>query len=201
MVVKSVNDSIGPDGLVPTLLVYGALPRLGFPTDRPTPPTFQRAVALRKATEAMTKHFAKTQVSSAVRTRNGPDTSDIHTAPIDSHVLFYRSELDRWDGPYALLEIKWKTCTVLLPPPSVPKEFLSTVVKRFIPEIGNESTPSQPNNLVQGPPEVLTFTVQSQVDTSDDEVQPMTFEEILIYSASVIQQSKDHKKYAASRRK
>jgi len=25
--VKSLNDSVGPDGLVPTLLVYGALPR------------------------------------------------------------------------------------------------------------------------------------------------------------------------------
>lgn len=34
--VKAVNDYIGSDSLVPTLLVYGALPRLGFPSEKPT---------------------------------------------------------------------------------------------------------------------------------------------------------------------
>ena len=28
MSVKAVNDTAGPDGLVPTLLVYGAYPRI-----------------------------------------------------------------------------------------------------------------------------------------------------------------------------
>lgn len=42
--VKSVKDSTGQDGLVPTLLLYGALPRLGFPNDKPTPSTSQRAI-------------------------------------------------------------------------------------------------------------------------------------------------------------
>jgi hypothetical protein len=28
MSFKAINDSIGPDGLVPTLLVYGAYPRM-----------------------------------------------------------------------------------------------------------------------------------------------------------------------------
>lgn len=51
--VKTANDSIGPEGIVPTLLVYGALPRLGLPSEKPTPSTFQRVLALRKATEAM----------------------------------------------------------------------------------------------------------------------------------------------------
>lgn len=50
MAVKAINDSVGPDGLVPTLLVFGALLRLGLPTDEATPSTFQRAVALRYAT-------------------------------------------------------------------------------------------------------------------------------------------------------
>lgn len=34
---KSVNDLTGPEGLVPTLLVHGAVPRLGFPSDEATP--------------------------------------------------------------------------------------------------------------------------------------------------------------------
>lgn len=33
--VKSVNDSTGSDGLLPTLLVYSALPGLGSPRDKP----------------------------------------------------------------------------------------------------------------------------------------------------------------------
>jgi hypothetical protein len=28
MAFKAINDSAGPDGIVPTLLVYGALPRM-----------------------------------------------------------------------------------------------------------------------------------------------------------------------------
>lgn len=98
--IKSVNDSIGADGFVPTLLVYGALPRMGLTNEKPTPSTFQRAVALRKATEEMKKHFAKTQFSSEMQTRNGPDTSNLHGAPIASHVLVYRSKIDKWDGRY-----------------------------------------------------------------------------------------------------
>lgn len=65
--VKAINDSVGPDGLVPTLLVYGALPRLGLPTDKPTPSIYQRARAVRKTTEEMSKYFAKRQVTDALR--------------------------------------------------------------------------------------------------------------------------------------
>ena len=35
MAVKAVNDTTGPNGLVPTLLVYGAYPRISNP-DSPT---------------------------------------------------------------------------------------------------------------------------------------------------------------------
>lgn len=35
--VKSVNDFIGSDGLVRTILVYGALTRLGLEINKPTP--------------------------------------------------------------------------------------------------------------------------------------------------------------------
>ena len=28
MAIKAINDTAGPDGLVPTLLVYGAYPRI-----------------------------------------------------------------------------------------------------------------------------------------------------------------------------
>lgn len=37
---KAVSDSVGPHGFVPTLLVSGAHPRLGFRTDPPSPSLF-----------------------------------------------------------------------------------------------------------------------------------------------------------------
>ena len=48
MAFKAVNDTAGPDGLVPTLLVYGALPRM-VEYDTPSPTAAQRSAALKKA--------------------------------------------------------------------------------------------------------------------------------------------------------
>jgi hypothetical protein len=50
MAVKAVNDTAGPDGLVPTLLVSGAYPRIST-LDPPTPTMTQRATAVGKAME------------------------------------------------------------------------------------------------------------------------------------------------------
>lgn len=95
MAVKAINDSTGPDGIVPTLLVFGALPRLGLPNDQPSPSTFKRAAALRKATEAMSREFAKRQVREAMASRNGPNVTAIHDTPVGSPVLVYRPEKDK----------------------------------------------------------------------------------------------------------
>ena len=48
MAFKAINDTAGPDGLVPTLLVYGALPRM-VEYDAPSPSVAQRSAALKKA--------------------------------------------------------------------------------------------------------------------------------------------------------
>lgn len=90
MAVKSISHSVDPNGLVPTLLVFGALPRLGLPYDAPTPSTLKRAVALRNATNVMQKHFASRQVNTALNTRNGSDVSEICATPIGAPVLVYR---------------------------------------------------------------------------------------------------------------
>jgi hypothetical protein len=48
MAVKAVNNTAGPNGLVPTLLVYRAYPRMGK-LDPPAPSVMDRAAAIRKA--------------------------------------------------------------------------------------------------------------------------------------------------------
>lgn len=90
MLIKAVNDSGGPDRLVPTLLVHSALPRLVLPRDLPTPSIYQRAIALWKPAKAMTRNFSKRQVCVALATRNGPSVTDIHRTPISYPVLVYR---------------------------------------------------------------------------------------------------------------
>jgi len=49
MAVKAVNDSAGPDGIVPTLLVFGAYPRM-TDINPPAPSVTKRAEAIRAAT-------------------------------------------------------------------------------------------------------------------------------------------------------
>ena len=48
MSFKVINDSIGPNGLVPTLLVFGAYLRM-TESDASSPPIIQCAMAIRKA--------------------------------------------------------------------------------------------------------------------------------------------------------
>lgn len=71
--LKAINGSVGPKGLVPTLLDFGALSPLGLPTDAPSPSRLARSMALHNATEIMSKHFASRQVRAAQRGGNGLD--------------------------------------------------------------------------------------------------------------------------------
>lgn len=61
MALKAVNDNVGPDGMVPILLVFGAYPRIGFASDKPHPTNAARAVALQKAKDALTKKIRATR--------------------------------------------------------------------------------------------------------------------------------------------
>jgi hypothetical protein len=45
---KAINDTAGPDGLVPTLLVFGAYPRM-VESDAPSITVTQRAIVIKKA--------------------------------------------------------------------------------------------------------------------------------------------------------
>ena len=54
MAVKAVNDTTGPDGLVPTLLVYRAYPRISN-LDPPAPSIIKQAAAIQKAIAKIVK--------------------------------------------------------------------------------------------------------------------------------------------------
>ena len=132
MALKALNDSVGPNGLVPTLLVYGAYPRL-IEGDAPSPTVTQRALALRKAMDEVRKLYAKRQVTDALNIRNGPQITAIHDLPLNSPVLVWREgntgQPGSWTGPYPLISLEGESCTVNLP--YGPTSFRSTSVKPY----------------------------------------------------------------------
>ena len=54
MAIKAVNNTAGPDGLVPTLLVYGAYLKISN-LDPPAPSITERAAAIQKAIAEIAK--------------------------------------------------------------------------------------------------------------------------------------------------
>ena len=89
MAVKAVNDTAGPDGLVPTLLVFGAFPKISD-TDVISTIISQRAKAIQMAMKEVNRLHAQQQIQKALATRNGPDTSTVLDAPINSKLWAWR---------------------------------------------------------------------------------------------------------------
>jgi hypothetical protein len=86
MAVKAVNNTAGPDGLTPTLLVFGAFPRLSR-EDRLTASNTQRATTVRHAMAEVRRCYAAQKVVDALRIRNGPDVRATLSLPLNSDVL------------------------------------------------------------------------------------------------------------------
>jgi len=132
MAFKALNDSVGPNGLVPTLLVFGAYPQM-VDLDAPLPIVVQRSIALRKAMEEIKKLRAECQVSNALNSRNGPHVDAIHDLPINSPILVWREgnigKSGHWSGLYTLIAIKGESCVIDLP--YGPTTFHSTSVKPY----------------------------------------------------------------------
>jgi hypothetical protein len=85
MTVKAVNDSAGPDRIVPTLLVFGSYPRI-TEIDAPSPTIVKRAEAIRAATKEVRRLYAKRQVSDALAIHNSPNTIATVDLPLQSDV-------------------------------------------------------------------------------------------------------------------
>jgi hypothetical protein len=107
MAVKAVNDTASPDGLVPTLLVYGAYLRMSN-LGPPTPSITERAAVIRKAIAEIVKLRAKQIINNALHYRNGPNTTPVHNLPLNSEVLVWRKS-GNWTGPYRLLAVEDET--------------------------------------------------------------------------------------------
>ena len=128
MAVKAVNDLAGPDGIVPTLLVFGVYPRL-TEIDPLSLSVTKRAEAIRVATKEVRRLYAERQVKDALAIRNGPDTKITLDLPLQSDVRVQR-EKDGWKGLYKLIAIDGETYIVNMP--RGPTKFRLTVVKLYL---------------------------------------------------------------------
>ena len=86
MAVKAINNTASPDGLVPTLLVYGACLRISK-LDPPTPSIIDRAAIIWKVIAEIVKLRAKQTVNNTLYHRNGPNMTLVHNLPLNFKVL------------------------------------------------------------------------------------------------------------------
>jgi hypothetical protein len=107
MAIKAVNDTASPNGLVPTLLVYGAYLRISK-LDPPAPSVTDRAAVIRKAMAEIVKLRAKQTINNALYYRNGPNITLVYNLPLNSKALIWRKS-GNWTGPYYLLTVEDKT--------------------------------------------------------------------------------------------
>jgi hypothetical protein len=129
MAVKAVNDTAGPDGLVPTLLVFGTYPRLSK-TSPPSPSIAAQATAVRKAMSEIRKLKAARQVQDALATRNGPNVTEVLLLPLQSDVKVWR-ENKGWTGPHTLLGLNLDSTAAIVDINGRPTTFRTTVVHPY----------------------------------------------------------------------
>lgn len=141
MTVKAINDLVRTDGLVPTLFVFEALPRFGLLNNSPSPSTYQRIIALRKATSAMFKHFAARQLRNKLNSRDWANENGIHNALLGAPTLVYRPEKDRWSGVFSLLDVQREDVAVHTLKDA--QTFWSPVVKRYLNDDNSTGTDKQ----------------------------------------------------------
>jgi hypothetical protein len=184
MAFKAINDSAGPDGLIPTLLVYGAYPRMSE-SDTPSPTVTQRAAALKKATAEIQRFRAKRQVADALNTRNGPNTDGIHGLELNSLVLVWREgntgQSGSWEGPYRLVSLDGENCVLALPRGHT--TFRTTVVKPYLTVQSTATADASPtigvNADLTGTPANNTTRVDDLADKDTITVQEPVQEAVL----------------------
>ena len=107
--IKAINDTIGPNGLVPSLLVFGVLPSLPSPNSRSSEQQ-ERFQALRAAKAEMETIIAESRIRRALHSKLPPATRYL-IKPGD-HVRVYRETSKRWEGPFTVTKTTPKIISV-----------------------------------------------------------------------------------------
>lgn len=106
---KAVNDTVVPSGLVPSLLVFGMIPR--FPSvNSELPEQTDRMIALELAQVVMASISAKLRIQKALRARLPPVSQ--HNIKPSGQVFIYKEKERRWKGPFEVASVDGKNTMV-----------------------------------------------------------------------------------------
>jgi transposase InsO family protein len=101
---KAINETIGTDGLVPTLLVYGSMPRFrAAGLDARLQPNSERFRCMATARAEYTRNVNHQRVQQLLRSRVPPAADrQLH---IGQHVFAWREKERKYCGPFAILNL------------------------------------------------------------------------------------------------
>jgi hypothetical protein len=111
LAVKCVNDTVGPDGLTPTLLVFGSIPRPARKV--PADTQIQRVRAMDAARKAVTAEHARQKISFALRYIGpyGNERDDLKALERGDPVIIWRQKRNMW-MPYTFTDLDGEMVTV-----------------------------------------------------------------------------------------
>lgn len=101
--VKATNDTAGPSGLVPSLLVFGVMPRLPV-RHAAIPYHTKRMRAAISARKEMTEVISKRRLDYALQHRV-PAEADALFSPGDEVLMYREKSVAKWVGPYIIQNI------------------------------------------------------------------------------------------------
>lgn len=127
--VFTINCTAGPEGLVPSLLVFGALPKLPGVVATSSLSNKHRFRILANARAEYASHVARMRIAQGLAS-NVPGCVDEVYAKGD-HVYVYRDTQKRWTGPHEVLEVDEKDIKLIVDSTGI-KSFNVSQVKRAI---------------------------------------------------------------------
>jgi hypothetical protein len=109
--IKAINDTVGPEGLTPTLLVYGSLPRPA--RNIPAATQVERARAIESVRNAVAHEYAKRKVSYGFKHRGpvGRERGDLERLHFGAKIAIYRDDKG-WTGPERFVSLDGDTVVV-----------------------------------------------------------------------------------------
>ena len=106
-----MNDTAGPKGLVPSLLVFGVMPRTLLAGFDQLPGQVQRMRTMQAARKEMSKEISQNRLTTALK--SNVRASAHYDIVIGSEVFVYKEPpLNKWIGPFRVLDMKGKAVFV-----------------------------------------------------------------------------------------
>jgi hypothetical protein len=105
---KAMNGTVSPDGLAPTLVVFGIIPRLS--ADGSLPNQHDRMLAINSARREMDTIVSELRMERALSSKTPPGAIRVYL-PVEL-VYVYREHPAKWIGPFPITKIDGKTVYV-----------------------------------------------------------------------------------------